>query len=504
MFSRKSFPSWCFTLLLGGWAIVPAATGQGTGADTRSPSPAADTANNLLDNGLRIPSVFPIALPKNLVSRFSVGESYEDGILNGRYTDGSDVFTEASASFVYNLKRKRTEYAIDYRGSARHYRRHSNLDVLSHDLGVNQVRQLTARLTWNWNYRYSLTPDFSGDLLRDSLLRELSFVNALPTVNPIGLTANPSPNNLSVVREPFVNPLPGGMTLLPTTVDTLPEALTPGAGLLLVRSLRMMNHADTALNYALNSRASLFSQLRFQRTRYADANLLAMNDYSLSAGVRHSLSPRTDVGLSYQGGRNVLPFRRDQWTSHGLVVSLNRQLTPTTFLMLAGGPMRSIHQGQEEIALPSLLSNLLGRKSFHRDVSQSTLSWMGSMGIGTQWHGMRLDFKYSRLVSSTYGLGSASLQQHYSATVTRQLSRGTSLSTAASYMQSAFLGMRDPLRLNQRAFHGTLTHRLRTDLDFDVFFNYSKFRTGLRNPFPLNHSQFGIRFQYHLPRVGVM
>ena len=79
-----------------------------------------------------LPSAFPITLRKNLISQFSVGESYEDGIQASGLPGVADTVTEAGASFAYNWRRKRAEYAIDYRGSGRHYRRHSSLDVFSH------------------------------------------------------------------------------------------------------------------------------------------------------------------------------------------------------------------------------------------------------------------------------------------------------------------------------------------------------------------------------------
>ena len=108
----------CQTLLL--VAIVPVARGQGTAAESesrgvgKSANPARssglepDAQTGFLSNGVELPSVFPMILQRNLISRYSIGETYESGILNGRDADKSDTFTEASASFVYNLRRKRS------------------------------------------------------------------------------------------------------------------------------------------------------------------------------------------------------------------------------------------------------------------------------------------------------------------------------------------------------------------------------------------------------------
>ena len=503
----------CFTLLL--VAIVPVARGQGTAAESesqgigRSANPARasglepDAQKGFLSSGVELPSVFPMALQRNLISRFSIGEIYESGLWNGRYANQSDTFTEASASFAYNLRRKRAEYAIDYRGSARHYRRYSSLDVLSHDLGLSQIRRLTPHLTWNLNYRYSFTPDYYGGLLQESLAQELSFMNPLPIAGILNPAARLNPG-IASGNTVFANPLPAGVSMLPATVNTLPQMLSPGDGLLALRSIRMTNHAATNLNYDLNPRTAFFSQAGFQRMRYEDNILFGSDNYSLSAGMRHLFSPRTSVGIAYQGARYELPFRRNRATTQGFVVSLNRQLTRTTLLTLAMGPMWTQYQSQETIPLSPLLANLLGRPALSRDVARALPSWMGSMGVATQWHRLNLNLNYCRSVGSTNGLGGASLQQHYSASLGRPLGRKTSFSVTAVYSQSEFLAIRDPIRLNQRALSGTFTHRLSSSLDLVAFVNYSKMLRGLQNSFLLNHNQFGIRFQYHFPRLRQM
>jgi len=501
------------TLLL--LAIVPLARGQDTAVESesrgggKSANPARssglepDAQAGFLSNGVELPSVFPMILQRNLISRFSIGEIYDSGLLNGKYANESDTFTEASASFAYQLRRKRTEYAADYRYSARFYNRFSNLNVIAHDLGLSQIRQLTRHLAWNLNYRYNLTPDYSGGLLQESLAREFSFANPLPTAGMLNPVPSLNPG-ISSGNATFANPLPGGVSLLPTTVNTLPQMLSPGDGLFALRSIRMTSHAATSLNYDLNPRTAFFSQAGFQRMRYEDKNLFGSDNYSLSAGMRHLFSPRTSVGIAYQAGRNELPFLRNRYTTQGVVFSLNHQLTRSTFLTLTVGPTRSERQSQEEISLSPLLANLLGRPALYHDVTVSLPSWMGSMGVATQWHRMNLNFNYDRMVSSTNGLGGASFQQHYSVTLGRQLRRGTSFSVRAAYTQSDFLAILDPIRMNQRALSATFTQRMSSSLDLVAFVNYSKMLTGLQNSFLLNHNQFGIRFQYHFPRLSQM
>ena len=111
MFSHKSLRSGAFSLrmpccltvsmvLLVVVAMEPASTGQNAGAGSQS---VVEAGNGILDSGIGFPSIFPVALPRNLVSRFSLEQAYESGIRNGKYANGSDALTEASVSFVYKV-----------------------------------------------------------------------------------------------------------------------------------------------------------------------------------------------------------------------------------------------------------------------------------------------------------------------------------------------------------------------------------------------------------------
>ena len=124
------------------------------------------------------------------------------------------------------------------------------------------------------------------------------------------------------------------------------------------------------------------------------------------------------------------------------------------------------------------------------------------MGVATRWHGLNLDVQFDRLLSSTNGLGTASLQENYSASVGKQLTRATTFSMAAIYSQSDMLTIRDPIRFSQRAFHATFTRHLSSFLDFVAFVRYTKFLTGLQDPYLQDHNQFGIQFEYLLPGRG--
>jgi hypothetical protein len=447
-----------------------------------------------------LPSVFPVVLQKNLISRFSVGEAYEDGILTNRLSGGSDTFTEASASFAYNWRRRRAEYVFDYRGSGRHYRRNSSLDVLTHDLGLSQIARLTPRLTWNVSYRFSRSPDYAGSLLQESLVNELAFRNPFP-VALIGSGGGFTPVS-SAAGATFVNPFPAGVELLPNTVDTLPQGFAPGDSLQTLRSIHTTHRPNTQLSYKLSPRTSFFVQGGFQGTRYRDENLLAGDNYSVSAGMSRLLSARTEMGLAYQGSRFELLSRSDRTLVHGVVFSFNRQLARSTFLTFTAGPTLNQHRGSEAISLPPLLSDLLGRPTLQREVSRMQPSWMGSAAVATSWHGLNLDVKYDRLISSTSGLGTSSRQEHYSARLGKQLTRRTAFSAAAVYSRSELLSILDPVRFSQRAFDATFTRELSGSLSLVAFARYSKLLTGLQASYLLSHNQFGIRFQYHLPRQG--
>jgi hypothetical protein len=463
---------------------------------------SVDTGGGFL-NSQGVPSILPMTLQRNLSMRFGVEEGYESGILNGRVRDEEDTYTEASAAFFYNLRRKRSEYVFDYRGGARHYRQNSNLDALSHDFGLSQIRQLTSRLTWTVNYRYGFTPDYYGGLTQENLAREYSLVNPIPTSRVISPTATFQPTSSSL-QNTFVNPLPSSVSLLPTTVNTLPQTVAPGDGLIGLRSIRMTNHATTGLSYQLSYRTSFFTQAGYQRTRYQDPNLFNSDGYNVSAGIRHAFTARTEVGLAYQGSRSELSRYASRVVSQGVVVSLNRQLTRSTFVTLSAGPMLNNQNGQEVIPLSPLLSNLLGRSTLSRDASQQRLSWMGNAGLSTQLLGLNLSFGYDRLVSATGGLGGSSLRNNYSASMGRRFGRRTSFSVSASYLQSDLYGISDRLRYAQQALDARFSRQVSSGLDFVLFARHSKMLQGFGDSFRYNHNQFGIGFQYHLPRVGVM
>ena len=451
-------------------------------------------------SALALPSVFPIQLQKNLVTRISLSETYNSGLQTGGLQNASDIHTEASSSFTYNFRRSRSEFVVDYRLGARHYNRNSNLDVITHDLGISQIRQLSPHLTWKMNYRYSFTPDYAGSLLQDDLAREFSIINPLPS-GPVGGTSPGATPVAPSLGATFVNPLPGGVSLLPGPVNPLGGVAAAGDGLQTVRSVRMTNHAATDLNYTLSSRTAIFFQAGFRRTWYEDSSLFGTDDYNLSLGTQYASSPRTNLGVSYQAGLNDLDAVLNRTFTQSIVVSFSRQLIPRTTLSITAGPMYTRTRSQEEIPLSPLLANLLGRPALYHEVSETRPSWMGSLGIVTQWRQFNPSFNYNRTVSSSSGLGGASLQESFSAGLSRQLGRRTSFSLRAVYSQSKLLGTLDPVQFRQRALSGTFTRQLSSGLDFEAFVNYSKVLKGVQSSYRAAQSQAGIRLQLHLPRV---
>ncbi|HWP84193.1 MAG TPA: hypothetical protein VNN17_03315 [Terriglobia bacterium] len=496
----------CLLLLLAGsaqWARTqepaptPATGSDGAGAATLYDSQAEG------GGGLSFPSVFPVALKRNLVARFSIGEIYNNGLQNASLSNANDLYTEASSSFTYNLRRSRSESVIDYRLGARHYNRYDELDTLTHDLGASYIRQLSPHTSWNLNYRFGYSPDFNGGLLQEDLAREFGIINPLPSLIGGGGLSSPVPSAPSL-DSTFVNPLPAGVSLIPTTATALPTISAAGDGVQTVRSVRMSHRGGMELSYARSMRTRFFFQAGYQRTRYEDEQLFGTDDYSLSAGTQYAFSPRTSLGISYRAGFNDLDTVLNQTLAQSVVVTFSRQLTRRATLTLSAGPMYSRTRSQESIALPPLLSNLLGQPALLQEVSETLPSWMGNLGISTQWRQFNLSFGYNRSVSSSSGLGGASLQESFSAGLSRPLGRRSSFSLRAVYSQSEFLGALNSSDILQRALSGTFTRQLSSGLDLIAFVNYSKVLRGIESSYLRDHTQAGLRLQINLPRARPM
>lgn len=492
---RNRYSGTHLRLVLGSTAIlllVPIAV-SGQSKENALPNEKATEAktegyNFTVVKGPGLPRVFPDIFKKRLLGRISMGEFYESGIFNGKHSNSNDTYTEASASLAYDLPRKRSEYVFDYRTSARHYNRFRELDVVSHDASLSQTLQLGSRATWTLSHRYSMTPDFGGELLQDRLAGELSFANPLPSFG------NPLPGAGGNLISTMVNSLPA--------VNPIPELPTSAATLVTLRSIRISNLTQGGLSYALSPRTALFFQGVFDRTTYQDDNLFPNNQLRVLAGLSRMLNARTGVGVIYQMQRLEQPGDFDLTRGHGLTLSVSRQVTRNTKVNVGVGPWWVGSEGQEAIPLSPVLANLLGRTALYREASLSLLSWMGNANVQTQWNKVIIGLGYHRSVSNANLASMPSTAQSVSLNLGRPLGRDANISASTYYQQNEFLAIRNFEKLDQAVFALTFTRKLSGSLDLSAFSYYSKLLTPVQAPILYNHSQSGIRFFYHFPRLS--
>ena len=479
---RREWTGWPLAVILCLHSLAAVAAGQDAGQGTSSggggqSTPATDIAavdsgqNQNEGSGFGGPGSggFSGALPsifkKHLISSFSASQVYERGIWNGSHSDSKDTYTEAAASFLYDLERKHSEYTFDYHASARHYNRFSGLDTVSHQAGFGQVVHWSPRLSTVLRYRISLTPDYSGDLLQESISRELSL-------------ASPSP-----VPEPLTIPAEQGLVTL--------------------RSNRMTHNADVNLSY-LAGRNTMFSVGgSAERRRYQDGNLFGSEHASIAVQVQRTLSPRTSVAIAYQGSGFRQPGGLDRTIVQAGSLSLQRQFTPHLTIRLTAGRWWSHSTGREVIPLSPVLSDLLGTPALIRDNSLSFSSWTGSANLLTHWQWRKVDFgfTYDRGITNNNLLSRPADTQSFGLSLGRQFGKSAFLSGNAVYQQHEFFTLRDADRIDQGVLRVIFSRKLFAGLDFSMFANYSKLLQEAKRSFLFDHAQGGIRFTYHLPRV---
>ena len=435
----------------------------------------AGSSNFTSSKVAELPYVLPNLYKRHLVSSFSLGHVSQT---RGGEETSRDTYTSVSASFAYNLQRKRSEYVFDYRASGRHSTRLREANTFTHDLGLSSIVQLSPRTSWILNHRFSFTPDFSGSLVREGLARDAFFNNPVP---------------------------PGGISSISTLVNPFPEFHSPVDGLdNTLGSRRMTNSTTGTLVHQLSNRTSLFWQAGFQKQQFEHDDLFGAETYRLSTGMNRRLSTRTSVGFSYQTSRfdQTGNFGRTVYQSVG--VSFSHLLTPSTMLSVSIGPAWIKNQGQAMIPLSPVLANLLGRPALFRDASRSTSFWMGSANVATNWQWNRVNFglAYNRSVSNTVRFGGASKSESVVLNLGRRLTRRTVLSVSVSHIRNQLLAIQNAPRLDQQAIHGTLTRQLSSGLDLSLFFSYSRLLTPVPRSLGFIQNQFGIRFMYHFPRMN--
>ena len=446
----------------------------------------------------------PALFQRRLLTRFSLGESYDTGVTDSTHTNSGDFSTTASGSLSYNYKGKWSDYGVDYSVSAYRYGRLRGFGpTVSHSFGLNQTVRLGRQTTWGLSHRFALTPGYGTDLLRDSIVQQFSFANPLPRFGTIDASANPNNLPIAIGSNPSLNPLPDLGTPTGTFVGA-PQASVP------FQARRTSNSTQVQLSHAFSPRTSLSFGGGYERLRYRDDDYFGSDQVGISASVGRMLSERTSLGFSYYGGRLEQPGDLDLTWTQGARISVSYQLSPGIQLSIGYGPVWVQSSGQEEIPLSPVLANLLGTPTLIRDTSVTFLSWgwNGETSLSKQWGRARLGLGYGRGISAQNALRSVSKSDSLALSLGREIGRTASISGSASYSRNSFITFQDIGKLDQASGTINLSRRITSMMDLSLFASYSKLlRRNSQGPAFIGpteyqgYGHFGMSFVFHFPRV---
>lgn len=394
-----------------------------------------------------------------------MGQTYETGISNGSHFNSKDTFTEASASFLYGLTRKYSEYTFDYAGAARHYRRSSGLDVVSQSAGLAQSVHWTPRLNTFLGYRYTFSPDFATELLQESITRDIS------------------------LRDPLV--------------DSQPLVFPAEPGVVRLRSLRMVNSAQAGLSYQPSFNTRVLFKGGFERVRYQDDSLFGGESASLSGQVERTLSARTAAGLNYEGNWYHQSGSAERMVVHNGTLSLSRQLTAHMTISVSGGRSWSYSDGKTSVPLSPTLSDLLGTPFLLRNGSRSFSSWIGGANLLTHWQWKKVNFgvTYDRSITNSNLLERPAQTQSVTFNAGRQLGKFAIISGSVVYQQNKFFTLQNVGRIDQGVVVVEFSRRLASGLNFSIFYNGTRLLKGAVGPITLDNTRTGIRLSYQFPSM---
>jgi hypothetical protein len=375
------------------------------------------------------------------------------------------MYTEASASFAYQMQRERSQSNLHYDVSGRRHKRFRSSDTITHDAGVGYSVRLSRRLAWSADYQFSFTPDTYREVVTARIIR----------------------------AEAPSSPLPE------------PDEIVISQGLVPVKTERTIHSANSSLSYDISRRTALSLRAAYWQYQY-EGVLSGSRQYSVRVGIGRVLSEATSVRMDYDGALLDDEGQSDRTYSHGLVFSLSRSLTPSTSLFLSAGPAYSVNRGESVIFLSPLQQEILGRTVLVVDEDATQLGWQGTAQFRYRQSRVRygqsgrsFGLSYSRAVSLADGLGSASTRDLYKIDFGHPLTRTTTVELSAQYSRNNLFQLLDPIHRDDRSLGAAISQGLGA-FGVSVFGYYSRTR-GTDLARHLNYTHFGMHLTYRYPRT---
>ena len=436
---------------------TPSGTGPAqTPAETGSETGAASSQEPGGGYGL------PDYLNGRWLTLFSIGHISERGTTTTDGERSNDMYTDASASFAYQMQRERSQSNLHYDVSGRRYNRFRSFDTITHDAGAGYSVRLSPRLAWSADYQYRFTPDAYREVVTARIIQQQA---------PSG-----SPSDEMVISQ----------GLVPVQID------------------RTIHSANSSLSYDISRRTALSLGAAYWQYQYG-GGLSGSRQYSARVGIGRALSEATTVTMEYDGNLLDDEGQSGRTYSHGLVFSLSRSLTPSTSLFLSAGPAYSVNRGESVICLSPLQQEILGRTVLVVEEDAAQLGWQATARFRYRQSRVRygqsgrsFGLSYSRAVSLADGLGSASTRDRYEIDFGHPLTRTTTVELSAQYLRNNLFQILNPIHRDDRSVRAAISQGLGA-FGVSVFGYYSRPRgTDLAHQ---NYTQFGVHLTYRYPRT---
>jgi hypothetical protein len=254
--------------------------------------------------------------------------------------------------------------------------------------------------------------------------------------------------------------LPGGGNL------GFGNGFTPGQSILTTRGQRLTNFSGGEMDVLLTPRSSLTFVGGYSLLNSVDDSQLNYGDLILSAGYNYQISRRDTIGLSYQYSAFNYSNFDQSIKSNIILASYGHRITGKLAFQVSGGP---------DIALIRMpLTTATGMVSTTPTGYMTEIYASINSAFQYQLKRVALSATYNHGISGGSGVLAGAVTDNFTATATKQVSRGLGVAWNAGYSRNKGLQVAGTTTANQIIdywFTGVnLTHPVGRTMN--VFLNY--------------------------------